>query len=96
VANIKGPLKAGMTAYASVKAEMTAPVLAVPTSAVFERDGRKYVYVIDQDHVLLTEVTIGMQNTEFTAVNSGISAGTEVVSSDTVLLMNGDRILRSK
>jgi multidrug efflux pump subunit AcrA (membrane-fusion protein) len=75
---------------------MTAPVLAVPTSAVFERDGRKYVYVIDQDHVLLTEVTIGMQNTEFTAVNSGISAGTEVVSSDTVLLMNGDRILRSK
>ena len=92
IANVAGPLKAGMTATASVKAEMAAPVLAVPTGAVFERDGRKYVYVIAENQVVMTAVSIGMQNSEFTAINSGIAAGAQIVSSDTALLMNGDQV----
>lgn len=92
VPNVKGPLRAGMTAYSFIHVEMTAPVLAVPTEAVFEREGKKYVYVLDSGKAIMTEVVIGMQNNDFTAINSGLSAGTEVISGNTQLLMNGDQV----
>ncbi len=93
VSNVDNALMAGMTASATVKVETTTPVLAVPTSAVFERDGKKYVYVINSDQAIMTEVSIGMQNKAFTAINSGISVGSKVVSSDTAILMNGDQVI---
>ncbi len=92
VDNIDGKLRAGMTAFATIKAEISEPVLTVPTGAVFERDGKKYVYLLQDDQAVMSEVRIGLQNSELTAINSGITKGTRVVASNTELLMNGDRV----
>lgn len=92
IPNANGVLKAGMTGDASVKVEMTKPALAVPSSAVFERNGRKAVYVIEKDRIKITEVITGIESSDFTAIHSGISAGTEVVADATKPLMDGDQI----
>lgn len=92
IPNANGALKAGMTGVASVKVEMTNPALAVPSSAVFERNGLTYVYVIENDRIKMTEVVTGIKNSDFTAIYSGISEGTKVVEDATEPLMDGDRI----
>ena len=57
------------------------PVLAVPSTAVVERDGKKVVFVVRDDAAVLLPVKIGRTLGTFTEITDGISSGQKVIAS---------------
>ncbi len=68
------------------------PRLAVNRKAVIEKHGRRYVFVVRQGRVLLTEVTT--QNTfgDMIEIKSGVVSGEKVVLNPPSRLSNGSRV----
>jgi HlyD family secretion protein len=75
-------LKPGMTVGVSMTAKTVKDAVTVPTPAVFKNaEGAEYVLLAGSDnHAHLKTVQVGVRNTEFTQVVSGISAGDKVIS----------------
>jgi multidrug efflux system membrane fusion protein len=87
-----GSFAIGMTAELRVRAEgHSAP--QVPLSALFHRDGKPAVWVMDQDRVRLTEVTTGEVNGNFVAIVAGLEPGQRVVSAGVQRLEEGQRVV---
>ena len=55
-------------------------VLSVPSSAVFEADGRHYVYMIEEGAAARREVETGYESPSRTQILSGLSAGDEIIA----------------
>lgn len=75
-------LKPGMTVGVSMTAKTVKDAVTVPTPAVFKNaEGAEFVLLAGSDnHAHLKTVQVGVRNTEFTQVVSGISAGDKVIS----------------
>lgn len=72
-------LKPGMTASAHLHINDSANV-TVPTSAVIRRDGRNFVFVLQDEKAVKVPVQLGLQGDQVTVINQGLKA------SDTVLV----------
>ncbi len=84
-------LAIGMTAELRVRADAGA-LPRLPLSAVFHRDGRPAVWVVDGDRVRLQEiVTAGMQENSV-AVAAGLQAGQRIVTAGVNRLSDGQRV----
>ncbi len=72
--------------------------VAVPASTIQVINGENQVYVVKNDVVALVPVRVGVSGlmgaspTVMTQVTSGVSAGDQVVTSDTTYLAPGDRV----
>lgn len=64
---------------AAVVVDEFADVLTVPTSALFRRDERWHVFVVERDHASLRPVEIGARSLEAAQVLDGLSEGDQVV-----------------
>ncbi len=74
-------LKPGMFAELRLATdESTAPLLAVPTAAVVEADGKKIVYVQNGNAYQPITVTLGQTVGDLVEVKSGLFAGDKVVT----------------
>jgi membrane fusion protein, heavy metal efflux system len=79
--NSGGLLKPGMFAELRLATdESTAPLLAVPTAAVVEADGKKIVYVQNGNAYQPITVTLGQAVGDLVEVKSGLFAGDKVVT----------------
>jgi membrane fusion protein, heavy metal efflux system len=79
--NSGGSLKSGM--YAELRLvtdESTAPVIAVPSSSVVEADGKKIVYVQNDNTYQAVTVELGQTVGDLVEVKSGLFAGDQVVT----------------
>jgi multidrug efflux pump subunit AcrA (membrane-fusion protein) len=74
------PIRAGMTANAQLITSARRDVLLVPNRAItVDRQAAKYyVYEVHGDDLAKQEVTIGLRDSEYTEVRSGLSAGDQV------------------
>ena len=75
------PLRLGMSVDVEVLTGGKDNVLLVPSAAVMERDGKKFVYVVTGGRVVRRDVSAGLSNWDRTEVLAGVSAGEDVVTS---------------
>ncbi len=87
-----GSFAIGMTAELRVHA-LTDAAPQIPLGAVFHRDGKPAVWVMDGDRVRLTEVSTGEVNGNSVAVVAGLEPGQRVVSAGVQRLEDGQRVL---
>ncbi len=75
-----GTLKAGMFAELRlITDESTEPIVAVPTTAIVEADGKKMVYVQGSNAYQAVPVTLGQTIGDFVEVKTGLFVGDQVV-----------------
>jgi HlyD family secretion protein len=79
VANPQHTLLAGMKAEVTVNNLENSKGLLIPTDAVIDQDGKKYVYVIEGDKAVKRDVILSVGNTNLVMVESGVKEGEEVV-----------------
>ncbi len=72
-------LRSGMTANLEIEAGRRDNVLRLPIRALKETAGRKFVEVLKNGQTAQTDVTIGLENTNYVEVLSGVAEGDQVV-----------------
>lgn len=87
------PLRLGMSVDVEVRTGGKDNVMLAPSSAVMEREGQKFVFVVQDGKVTRKNVTSGISNWERTEILSGISQGDAVVTSLEIKNLNpGSRV----
>jgi HlyD family secretion protein len=75
------PLRLGMSVDVEVLTGGKDNVLLAPSSAVMEREGQKFVFVVLNGKAIRKDVTTGISNWEWSEILTGISAGEAVITS---------------
>lgn len=75
------PLRLGMSVDVEVLTGSKKNALQVPTSAIMEREGEKFVYRVRDGVVERSAVVTGISNWDRTEIRSGLSPGDAVVTS---------------
>ena len=90
VDNSANDLKAGMSAEVSVSIEKQDTAITIPKKAIFEEEGKSYVYVTDSDNkAVKTEVTTGIKTDTTVEIKSGVSQNDTVVIGGLNLISDG-------
>ncbi len=87
-----GSFAIGMTAELRVRTD-TEAAPQIPLGALFHRDGKPAVWVMDEDRVRLTEVTTGEVNGNSVVIVAGLHPGQHVVSAGVQRLEDGQRVV---
>ncbi|RPI77788.1 MAG: efflux RND transporter periplasmic adaptor subunit [Desulfobacteraceae bacterium] len=72
-------VKPGMSADIEVITDYLPNVLAVPTGALLEKEGKKMIYTVEEDRVTLRTVEIGLSNWNDTEIKKGLKEGEIIV-----------------
>jgi len=75
------PLRLGMSVDAEVLTGIRNDVLYAPSAAIMERDGKKFVFVVENDRAARREVATGVANWDRTEILSGLAPGDAVITS---------------
>lgn len=67
-------------------------VLAVPASAVFQRNNRWQAFVNEDGRARLRELTVGRRNRDYVQVLGGVAAGDQVILFPSDLVSDGVRV----
>jgi RND family efflux transporter MFP subunit len=86
-------VKPGMSADIEVITDYLPDVLAVPTGALLEKEGKKMIYTVGEGRVQLREVEIGLSNWNDTEIKKGLKEGEVIVeNADATGLKAGVRV----
>lgn len=89
-------VKPGMSADIEIVVDKVEAALVIPSQAVIEREGEKYVYRKEGGKARLRQVQTGLFNWTYTEIVSGIKEGDEViVNPDAQGLKDGARVRAS-
>lgn len=80
LANSDGVLKPNLFARASIVLRHNAAALTVPTAAIIEANGEKFVFVRQKGEYARVEIMTGTNDDKFTEVSDGLIPGDEVVT----------------
>lgn len=78
--------KAGTVLTVAVTEETLSDVSVIPTHALVEQDNQTYVYIVEGNEVLLTEVSVLNMQSDITAIEGDIEVGDLVVTSGQLTL----------
>lgn len=93
VPNPPRPLRLGMSVDVEVITGRKAGVLRVPSSAVMEREGKKFVFTVRDGRAARSDIEAGISNWDWTEVRSGLSGGEPVILSlEAKNLREGSRV----
>ncbi|MDR0761857.1 MAG: efflux RND transporter periplasmic adaptor subunit, partial [Campylobacteraceae bacterium] len=79
IANEDERLRIGMTTQSFIEIEKREDVLTIPISAVYEKDGRKYVKTLADKKAYAKEIATGLSDDLLIEVTSGLKEGEEVI-----------------
>jgi RND family efflux transporter MFP subunit len=86
-------LKPGMYARVRMTVGERTAVLVVPRNAVVDVDGRRGVFVPDEDTARFRPVSTGLQDDDQIEVTDGVAEGEPVITTGAAGLRDGDRIV---
>ncbi|MFN3480367.1 MAG: efflux RND transporter periplasmic adaptor subunit [Thermodesulfovibrionales bacterium] len=90
-------IKPGMSADIEIIVESIPDVIAIPSQAIIEKNGKKYVYIIKDSKAYLIPVEIGRFNWTLSEILSGLKEGDRVIINPEVEgLKEGVRIKKSE
>lgn len=91
--NSQNELKAGMSAEVGVSIEKQDTAITIPKKAVFEEDGKSYIYIANSDNkAVKTEVVTGIKTSTTVEIKSGVSQNDTVVIGGLNLISDGTSI----
>lgn len=79
-----------------LRSEEKKPFTVINSSAIIERDGKKFVFVIKNDKATESLITTGISIGEMTEVLSGLNIGDRIVLSPLNKLKDGDKVRTSE
>ncbi len=86
-------IKPGMSADIEIQVDSIDNALVIPSQAITEKEGKKYVYIVKDSRLKLVTIDQGKFNWNLTEVKSGISEGDYVViNTETQKLKEGMRV----
>jgi len=91
VANVDGALKGGMFAEGDLVLKQTAPLLAVPETAIHRDNGKDYVLAVADGVIARRDITRGANfpELELVVVDEGLSPDTHIIISQSTTLKPG-------
>jgi HlyD family secretion protein len=91
--DVPRPLRLGMSVDVEVLTGGKDNVPMVPSAAVMERDGKKFVYIVAGGRVERRDIVTGVSNWEWTEILSGLRGGEDVVTTLEIKdLAHGSRV----
>ncbi|UCC67478.1 MAG: efflux RND transporter periplasmic adaptor subunit [Armatimonadota bacterium] len=87
-----GLTRPGMFARGAVVVQEKPDVVVIPKTAVFQREGRPVVFVVEEDRVEARPVTVGMMDRTRAEIISGVEAREKVVVSGAEGLQDGSAV----
>lgn len=90
--NESGALRAGMFAKVQLAAGEQAKVLTVPQSAVIQKQGLYYIFVVEDNKAVRRQAEIGEVTGETIQIKSGLAAGEKVIISSVNQLKDGQTV----
>lgn len=75
----RGSFKPGAFVRVDIQTDMRKDVILIPKRAVLEEDGAKYVYVLDGEKAVRTNVRLGFQRNDQVEILEGLPEGSQVV-----------------
>lgn len=95
IPNTGNRLKPGMYARVSLTIEQKSKALTVPTNALVNVEGRRGVFLAENNSAAFREVRVGIEEPARVEILSGLKDGDRVVTTGAGALQNGDRIIVS-
>ena len=92
IPNASGRLKPGMYARVRLISSRKADALVVPKAAVVDSQGRKGVFLVQNDQAVFRAVTLGLEEPNRVEVTDGLSEGEAVVTTGASALRDGARV----
>lgn len=92
VPNQDGQLRAGMVAEVMLQGQAEQGT-KVPSTAVLQKDGKQYIYTVDNDVVHQVEVTVSGTNGDWATVAAGVNDNDQVVLNPTDKLAEGTKVI---
>jgi RND family efflux transporter MFP subunit len=86
-------LKPGMFARIRLLAERRNSVLAVPRNAIVDVEGKRGVFLIEEQIAHFVSVQTGLSDEERVEILSGVGEGQPVVTTGALALRDGDRVM---
>ena len=93
VPNPTGRLKPGMYARVRLLSSRKAGALVVPKTAVVDSQGRKGVFLVQQNQAVFRVVTVGLEEPTRVEVTTGLKEGERVVTTGASALRDGAQVL---
>jgi len=81
IENLDSRLKIGYSVDVEIFTAERENVLRLPATCVYERDGKKYCYVMSNESYIETEVSTGLYGDKFIEITGGLEEGRQVVLS---------------
>ena len=91
--NATSRLKPGMYAKVDFVVERRPNALVVPANSVIDLNGKKGVFMPEENVAKFKPVTLGMTHPDFVEIVEGLNEGMRVVSTGAAALREGDRIV---
>lgn len=85
-------LKIGMTGIANIVIDTKEAAVVVPIEAVMEKEGKRYVFAVEDNTAILTEVETGLSTEDSVEIESGIEVGDSVVIKGADTLKDGQKL----
>ena len=86
-------VRSGMQGKAFIGAGSAEDVLLVPLEAIFEEEGVRKVEILDADgNVQVVPIEVGMMNSRWAEVTSGLSEGDQVITGSTSDLLPSQQV----
>lgn len=93
VGNSELKLKPGMVSEVMFIDDEQSKGTIIPAKALVEKDGKIFVYVVEDGHAKLTEVEVGQTTDSQVSVKSGLNANDKVVTTKVEVLEDGMNII---
>lgn len=92
VENKNNELIPGLVVKTSIPEKRIKEAIILPTEAIIEDSDGAYVYIVEDDKVIKTEVTIKESQSDVTAIEGEVSGGDEVVINGQLTLSDGSKV----
>ena len=91
--NIHNEFKTGMSAEVEISIEEVDDSLNIPSKAIIEEDGKKYIYILTSDkRAKKVEITTGLETVDRTQIKTGIDKDKTVVVAGLSLIHDGTKL----
>jgi len=85
-------LRLGSDVDISITVDRREDVLRIPEDAIFEKEGKDCVFVVEEGEAVLRQVTIGLEGEEYYEALEGLKEGDMVILSPGEEIKNGTRV----